>query len=52
MTKQELANKMKSITHGYDIGVLSPNEYIGQIRWEIEFYDLYTNDKEKLETFK
>lgn len=52
MSKKELANKIKEITHGYDIGVLSSNECIGQIRWEIEFYDLSTNDKEILETYK
>ena len=52
MSKQELVNKMSNITDNYNMGVLTPNEYIGQIRWEIEFYDLSTNDKERLETFK
>jgi len=59
MSKQEsintkfLALNMSSITDSYNMGTMTPNEYIGQIRWEIEFYDLCNiNDKEKLETFK
>ena len=52
MSKQELVNSISNITDNYNTGIITPNECIGQIRWEIEFYDLSTNDKEKLETFK
>lgn len=52
MSKKELVNKMSNITDNYNKGLLTPNDYIGQIRWEIEFYDLCTEEKERLETFK
>ena len=50
MSKKELVNNMREITSRYNMGTLTRNEYIGQIRWEIDFYDLCTRDKERLET--
>jgi len=52
MSKKELVNKISNITDNYNKGLLTPNDYIGQIRWEIDFYDLCTEEKERLETFK
>ena len=52
MSKQELVKSISNITNNYNMGTITLNDCIGQIRWEIEFYDLCTNNKERLETFK